>query len=256
MKTLLYFGLLLLLVWTGLFVYGRKKYGPGVEQKFLSREHTDILKGYAILGVLFGHVGQYAGVNGIEYPAGVGVSIFLILSGYGVAKSYEHTGLKGFWRKRALRVFLPYILAESLAFLIQRRWVGLSALLLDFSLLRPLHPFGWYLRFLLVCYIIFFCTYGLFRNRKVRAAALVSCFAAWFLIRSLVWIDPVPFLQARQILAFSCGLLLAALPTRSLKWGGQPDKMDSGFLRNDSFCNACLRPSSYGAGGFPATCSL
>lgn len=38
--------------------------------EFLDREHTGMLKGYAILGVLVGHVGQYLGINGKNIQQG------------------------------------------------------------------------------------------------------------------------------------------------------------------------------------------
>lgn len=204
MKAFLVFLLFVSIVWGLLFFVKRK---DNTDILFLDKYHTDIMKGYAILGVLIGHIGQYSGVNGIEFPAGVGVSIFLILSGYGLAVSTKKSGLKGYWGKRALRVLLPYLLAQAVVYLVTMPKVSFVDVLLDYTLIMPRHEFGWYLRYILVCYIIYFFVFLLIKKVKYQLIALASCFAVWFIIRSTVLIDPTPFLQARQMIAFPIGVL-------------------------------------------------
>ncbi|MBS6711888.1 MAG: acyltransferase family protein [Ruminococcus sp.] len=63
-------------------------------------------------------MGQYSNVNGIEYPAGVGVSLFLILSGYGLAMSYSKNGLAHYWTKKIQRVWIPYVFVQLVDMLI------------------------------------------------------------------------------------------------------------------------------------------
>ena len=48
---------------------------------------TTCLKGLAILTVAWAHFGASVGVEGIQFIAGTGVSIFLISSGYGLRVS-------------------------------------------------------------------------------------------------------------------------------------------------------------------------
>ena len=60
----------------------------------LDKNHTNILKGYALFAILFSHVGQFLSINAIELPGGIGVSLFLILSAYGITYSVEKNGLK------------------------------------------------------------------------------------------------------------------------------------------------------------------
>ena len=206
MKSLMLFTSVLFAIWCGLYIYS------GKENKittFLDMEHTNILKGYAIFFVLVGHVGQYAGVNGIEYPAGVGVSLFLILSGYGITLSVEKHGLSRYWKKRILRVFVPYILAETVYMLIARPNRNIVDIILDFTLLKPTHPFGWYLHYILICYILFYIVNLLIKNYRYRMIGIGILFAGWFLVKSVWMIDETPFLQARQMLAFPLGMLLA-----------------------------------------------
>lgn len=208
MKILLIFVLMVIVLWVVLEVWSVFQNKENSNIEFLNKEHTDILKGYAILGVLVGHVGQYSNVNGIEYPAGVGVSLFLILSGYGLAMSYSKNGLAHYWTKKIQRVWIPYVFAQLVDMLILTQKRDIGTIVLDFTFIKPMHPFGWYLRYLAVCYIIFFLVFLFIKNIRLLTASIFLCFFIWFLIRSLVIIDATPFLQARQMLAFPCGVLI------------------------------------------------
>ena len=69
----------------------------------LSRDVSAMLKGIAILLVLLGHTGV------VRMGGAGGVALFLIVSGYGLHCSWESGGPEGYWRKRAQKVWLPYI---------------------------------------------------------------------------------------------------------------------------------------------------
>jgi membrane-bound acyltransferase YfiQ involved in biofilm formation len=91
------------------------------------------LKGVAILAVIFGHVGYYLSSDTrFLYPlsimAGVGVNLFLFLSGYGLTLSNEEKPLSSiqFYRKRLGRLFIPL-------------WITLGAILLADAYFLNLH---------------------------------------------------------------------------------------------------------------------
>ena len=191
------------------FFLGRKD----EQVSFLDKKHSAICKGIATVAVLFGHIGQFTGLNGVEYPAGVGVSIFLILSGFGIAYSLQKNGIKGFWGKRLLRVYLPYILVESAWMIIKQPSLSFWDVVFDLTLVKPLYQFGWYLRFIVVCYLFIWLVYALLKNEKARILVLFALFTVWFVIKSTVWIDSTPFLEARQAFAFPIGALLAIKKT-------------------------------------------
>lgn len=73
-----------------------------------NREHTDVLRGLSMLLVISGHVGVGV-IHSLVALGGIGVSIFLIISGYGLHQSFLKNGLNNFCSKRLLRVLLPYI---------------------------------------------------------------------------------------------------------------------------------------------------
>jgi peptidoglycan/LPS O-acetylase OafA/YrhL len=108
---------------------------------------TDELKGFAILTVIFGHIGYFlAYQNQFLFPlsilSGVGVNLFLILSGFGLTVSAlkKPLSVKEFYQKRFQKLFAPF-------------WIVLFCLLiLDGFILHKSYPtqsifqmfFGWF----------------------------------------------------------------------------------------------------------------
>ena len=84
-------------------------------QEFFSATVSQELKGLAILMIIFGHIGYFlANDHRFLFPlsisAGVGVNLFLLLSGYGLAtSSFRQTiSIKQFYQKRLLKLFIPF----------------------------------------------------------------------------------------------------------------------------------------------------
>lgn len=74
-----------------------------------------IIKGVAIILVILCHLGGKTGSVVFTPLGGIGVAIFLFLSGYGLEKSYEKKGLNNYWKKKISYVFLPYLAIELVA---------------------------------------------------------------------------------------------------------------------------------------------
>lgn len=75
----------------------------------LSRDNTLWMQGVSALPIMLMHfVMQIDGYPRILNILGsIGVAVFLFVSGYGLNESYKAHGIKGFWRKRLVRVILP-----------------------------------------------------------------------------------------------------------------------------------------------------
>lgn len=71
--------------------------------ELMSRYFTTAIKGFSIVTVAWAHAGAKLGVGGIQFIAGIGVSLFLICSGYGLEASYKKHGLNGFLKKDCSR---------------------------------------------------------------------------------------------------------------------------------------------------------
>lgn len=65
--------------------------------EFLSLDYTTAIKGIAMLIIMLGHCsGHYVGGRLLTPCGGIGVSLFLIASGYGLNESFLKHGLADF----------------------------------------------------------------------------------------------------------------------------------------------------------------
>lgn len=74
----------------------------------MSVDQSVLGKTIAIILVVFDHLGF------IQKGGAIGVSIFLVLSGYGLTKSYEKIkyDLRGYWKKRVANVYIPFVMCS------------------------------------------------------------------------------------------------------------------------------------------------
>ncbi|MDB6063689.1 MAG: hypothetical protein JWM78_3792 [Verrucomicrobiaceae bacterium] len=191
----------------------------------LSLSATQELKGVAILAVLFGHIGyflvdDYRFLFPLSIGAGVGVNIFLFLSGYGLTVGMLKKPLSplAFYRKRAVKVFIPFWLA-LIGFFI------LDALVLHRTypteyIVRSLFGFFpradmaddvnsvfWYITWILFYYLLLPLV---FMRRHAWLSALILLAAG----QALVWWSPsaielVTRLYKVHTVAFPLGMLAA-----------------------------------------------
>lgn len=100
-----------------------------------TKEMTEDLKGFGILAVMFSHIGYFL-VSGDKFLfplsilAGVGVNLFLFLSGFGITLSElsKPVNILEFYKKRLPKLFVPM-------------WITITAfILLDFAFLQKTYP--------------------------------------------------------------------------------------------------------------------
>lgn len=177
--------------------------------QWMDRNYTTAIKGFSILTVAWAHSGAKLSVGGIQFIAGIGVALFLICSGYGLEISYEKNSLKGFWKKRLLGVCLPFWVVELIGLLATSTF-SIKAYLLDFCFLKPATSYGWFMGYIVICYLIFYAVKRLIKDSRMQMVALFGAFAIWFVIDSVFLANPdMPFLRARQMRSFPAGVLLA-----------------------------------------------
>ncbi len=181
--------------------------------KLMSRMHTNILKGIAIFMIVWGHIGARLGVHNLQFIGGVGVALFLLCSGYGLYTSYQNNGLKNYWKKKIFKVILPFYLVEIIGLAITGE-LSVTVILRDFLFIRPATSYGWFMGYLVCCYIIFWIAMKCsekFKISKISSFAILSiAFAIWFVSDSLFFANPnMPFLWARQMMSFLIGVVLS-----------------------------------------------
>lgn len=166
---------------------------------FLSKEHSYSIKGVAIILIILNHMGGIYGIRYLTPLGGIGVSMFLICSGYGLTTSYNKNGLKNYWIKKINYVLIPYMTIEILVTLF-RNENTFRNVILDLFILNTKHPYGWYLKLLLLWYIVFFIIgkLGLLSKSKVYL----------FYVLSILMIVYPDSLWAEQALSFPIGVTL------------------------------------------------
>lgn len=178
--------------------------------QWMDRNYTTAIKGLSILTVVWAHSGAMLSVGGIQFIAGIGVALFLMCSGYGLEISHEKNGLIGFWKKRLLGVCLPFWAVELIGLLATGTF-SIETYLLDFCFSKPATAYGWFMGYIVTCYLLFYAVKKLVKDSRMQMLTLFGVFAIWFVLESAFFANPdMPFLRARQMLSFPVGVLLAA----------------------------------------------
>ena len=108
---------------------------------------------------------------------------------YGLEISDEKNGLKSFWKKRLLGVCLPFWAVELVGLLATSTF-SIKAYLLDLCFLKPATSYGWFMGYIVICYLIFYAVKMLIKDRRMQMVALFGLFAIWFVLESIFFANP------------------------------------------------------------------
>lgn len=174
--------------------------GRIAEVQFMSIAHTNALRGLAIICIMCMHASCDAGARVLTTFGGIGVALFLLLSGYGLSISFQRFGIRCFWRKKLIRIWMPYALFIVALTLIRGDFSHFFSydFLLDFACLRTSY---WYISFLIYNYILFYLThrYALLNQYKYVLFGLLAVGLLCFDTR----------IRAEQALSFVSGIWIA-----------------------------------------------
>lgn len=176
---------------------------------WMDRDYTAAIKGLSILTILWVHSGAQLSIDNIQFVGGIGVSLFLICSGYGLEVSYEKIGLNKFWLKRVFNICIPFWIIELAGLLFSDRFT-LSKYIVDAIFVSPATAYGWFMQYIIICYFLFYLSKCVVMGDKSQTLLLLIAFAIWFIVESSLLANPnMPFLRARQMLCFPFGVFLA-----------------------------------------------
>ncbi len=203
----------------------------------ISKNTTKKLKRIAILCVLIGHGFSWHTTfywNYLGYAGAVGVALFLILSGYGMAKKYvidfqnEERDKKiflHFWKDRIIRVMLPYwtilIIQLLLDGIILKRRIGRKMIIINFlgyvdydnPNLVCIDSTMWYITFLLVHYLIFSIIWFIPKlNNKIKLIVLLFVYILGYVFKVYLTAD-----WQFNYFTFYIGVLLANISCEGKK---------------------------------------
>ncbi len=217
----LYFELALVLL---VLIFLKKKPASWV----LSSEVSTLLKGASILAIIFAHIGYYlVSDTKFLYPlsiaAGIGVNIFLFISGYGLTRSAVKNTLSrlDFYKKRLLRLYVPLFLTLlillALDGLFLHLFYPLKTVLQSFigffpkaNLYADINSPLWYFTLILGFYLIFPIIF--FKRAPVISGFLALVIAYFVTTRLTLPVEEgVLGLYRLHILAFPLGMIYAGL---------------------------------------------
>lgn len=138
---------------------------------------------------------------------GTGVAIFLCLSGYGLNESFKKNGLQKYWKKKIIRVFVPYFILQTICIYWSADFEWKSYLLDIFGIKTDY----WYIGFLLKQYILFWIATRFFY--KYRIAVMGIC-AVWvlFFFRNI---------EAEQAFSFLSGVIVSKHINQIRNWSNK-----------------------------------
>lgn len=171
-----------------LFSSRRRKEAPS-----FSLQTTTELKGFAILAIVFAHIGYYLAQDHrflfpISVLAGVGVDTFLFLSGYGLCHSFlrQASSPLSFYRRRVSRIFIPL-------------WIALTVIVVvDYTSLHLAYP----VKTLLQSVLGFFPKADLYNSLNAPLWYLTLLFFYYFLFPLFFW-KRAPILSAAIMYALA-----------------------------------------------------
>lgn len=223
----------ILLFLAGLLLAGAKFRPDGAH--FFDRENSGAMRGFWCLIVVLVHVP--AGYqNRLQDMLGsfayVGVTFFFLTSAYGLRLAAEKRpeSIRYFWRHRLPKLLVPCVLANA---------VRMAAYAAGGSRVSPwmLVRIGGWVRWLLVCYLIFWLCYR-FLSEKYRDWAVCGLAAVFSLV--VYGMKPDTTTWCPEVLGFAWGILLGRWKNRFTGW------TDKGWLAKNA--GLCLLAGILGVG--------
>jgi len=185
-------------------------------RELLDKQTATAIKGFAIFQIIIGHLNYYVlepriNLGGLsEY----GVSTFLFLSGYGLYESFKRNGLKTFFEKRFLRVYIPFFIANVLLIFLDYLLLGKS---LGSYYSYILYTIGyktstgnfWFIHYLFLWYFMFYVSFAFCetKNKKILMLFLCSIIPFLFVSHQNYW-------EALPVFLFPFGVFIAAYKDR------------------------------------------
>ncbi len=190
-----------------------------------AKDTTQELKGIAILAIIVAHVGYLlATVSRFLFPlsffAGVGVDLFLFLSGFGLTMSalMKPLAIVDFYQKRLKKIFIPLWITLALILSFDALFLHLT-----YSASTVLYAFlGWFPRadafldinsplWYISLIVFYYLLYPLVFSHKYPLASALGVYGITY---GIVWMDPsflsdVIHLYEIHLIAFPLGIVLA-----------------------------------------------
>lgn len=197
------------------------------EEGFFPLSTTNELKGLAILTVVFGHIGYFLITGNLFlFPlstiSGVGVDLFLFLSGYGLVVSAMRKSrtIGAFYRDRLLKLLVPLWIVLGIFYLLDsfvlNKTYSATSILSSFlgffptaSLYSDINSPLWYLTLTLFYYLIFPLVF--IKKQPWLSAGIIYLTSYLLLALNFSSISGVRYFYETHYWAFPIGVFLGGL---------------------------------------------
>lgn len=182
-------------------------------KNFFDKEQTDILRGIAIVFVVYCH---YFGGIGLPYyytsVGTIGVGLFFLMSGFGLMTSRmrKKDYNKNFMRKRLSRIYPTFTISFVICCIIYcfLSWPLKTKHIIDFLILSLPDSVNWYLKVQVIMYVVFWLLSLIIKDNKKFVISLIGVSVLYFIIANLtlkndyMWYETAPVFSIGAVLAF------------------------------------------------------
>lgn len=127
------------------------------EVEICDKRITECYRGVAIILIVLQHCAGELGTNVFTPLGGIGVAMFLFLSGFGLTESFKKKGMGGFLKSKLWRVWMPFFLFYIGIYLLYDNY-DCKIFLLNVCSIRQ--DSYWYVHYMLRCYFIFWIAFN------------------------------------------------------------------------------------------------
>lgn len=201
-------------------------------EKGLSISRTQELKGFAIFAVVFSHIGyflvkEHAFLFPLSIMAGVGVNLFLFLSGFGLTISSlkKEESVLQFYKRRLLKLLVPFwvvlILFLLLDFFILHITYSKEFIVQSFLGIFPhadifsnLNSPFWYMTLIIFYYLL----YPIFFSKRHTWITVIMLYLSTYLIikSNPLFVKDVIGLYKVHLVAFPLGVYVASCTSKKI----------------------------------------
>lgn len=188
---------------------------PNFNPDFFNIRNTNALRGIWSVIVIMVHIPVQYG-NMLQDMVGsfayIGVTFFFMFSGFGLSLELMRTGTidKGFWRKRLPKLLIPLLLLNIVSEFMS--WIVYGDKITIFSIAR----ISKWVRWLLVCYLIFWLAHKLCHNKKwcntIVALSIIGYSVGRYYLKHIGIVTAT--IWPTEIYGFLWGILLASIFSR------------------------------------------
>jgi len=196
-------------------------------KEFFSLDTTQELKGFAILAVVFSHIGYFlVSDHNFLHPltiiAGVGVDLFLILSGYGLVMSSlkKDQSIWQFYKTRLIRLFVPmwivlilFFTADYFILNIKYSWgyivQAFFGIFRTADLYTDINSPLWYFTLILFFYLVFPLV---FSKKRPWLSALIIYVLGYLILKTEPYrLSGNIYMYKIHLIGFPLGMFIASL---------------------------------------------